>query len=188
MVHRLRGCASALAALAFAAVAAPVHAAVPPPKADVASFAELKTPLPYPYDEAGDADAAALAARIDHARAQARRERKLLLIDLGGNWCPDCRILAGTMELPAIKRFVEAHYVEVTVDIGRHMEKNLQVPARYGLPKLEGVPSLLVVDPRTDRLLDEGHVPALADARHMSPQALAGWLAQWPSTDASTRR
>ncbi len=160
------------------AMSAPALAAAPP-KADVTDFAQLKTPLPYPYDEAGDADANRVDARIAQAAARARREHKLLLVDLGGNWCGDCRILAGTLELPNIKRFVEAHYVVETVDTGR-MNKNLQVPARYGVSRLEGVPSVLVIDPRDDRLVNQGHVPALADARHMTPQALADWLAQWP--------
>ena len=138
------------------------------------SFAQLATPLPYPYDEAGNANAAVAAAK-----ARALAQHKLLLIDLGGNWCGDCRVLAGTMNLPELKAFDEAHYVEVTVDVGR-FDKNLQIPARYGITKrLEGVPSLLIVDPRTDRLLDAGHTAALADARNMTPQALADWLAQW---------
>ena len=172
---------SFILAVALAALTAgAASAAVPAPKADIATFAELKSPLPYPYDEAADADPKAVDARIDRAKAQARREHKLLLVDLGGNWCGDCRVLAGTMELPSIKRFVDAHYVVATLDTGR-MNKNLQVPARYGVGKLDGVPSVLVVDPVSDRLLDAGHVPALADARHMSPQALADWLAQWPA-------
>ena len=169
----------AAAAAATLAVWATAQAATPP-KADVASFAQLKPPLPYPYDPDGDADPAAVKAKVDRAKAQALREHKLLLIDMGGNWCADCRILAGTMELPNVKRFVDARYVEVTVDSGRRMNQNLQVPARYGVPTLSGVPSLFVVDPRTDKLLDAGHTPALADARHMSPQGLADWLAQWP--------
>jgi hypothetical protein len=41
------------------------------------------------------------------------------------------------------------------------------------------VPSLLIVDPKTDKLLNAGRVSALADARSMTPQALADWLAQW---------
>ncbi|WP_254600991.1 thioredoxin family protein [Caulobacter sp. S45] len=158
---------------------ADARAAVPP-KADVASFSELPLPLPYPYDPQGDADAKAVDAKVERARSEALREHKLLLIDMGGNWCADCRILAGTMDLPSLKRFVDTHYVEVTVDSGRHMDQNLQVPARYGVPKLAGVPSLFIVDPRSGRLLDAGHTPALADARHMTPQGLADWLAQWP--------
>lgn len=149
-------------------------AAAPPPKMGISSFAELKTPLPYPYDERLDADAAVAAAR-----ARARAAHKLLLIDLGGNWCADCRILAGTMELPELKAFVDAHYEFVAVDVGR-FDRNLRIPAHYGITRrLDGVPALIVVDPRTDRLLDQGHISAVEDARHMTPQALADWLAQW---------
>ena len=163
-----------LAAALVIALTAGMAGAAPPPKMAIASFAQLKTPLPYPYDEHADANAAVAAAK-----ARARDHHRLLLIDLGGNWCPDCRILAGTMEEPALKAFVEAHYEVVTVDVGR-FDKNLQIPAHYGITKrLEGVPSVLVVDPATDRLIDAGHISALSDARHMTPQALADWLAQW---------
>jgi thiol-disulfide isomerase/thioredoxin len=144
------------------------------PRMAITSFAQLKTPLPYPYDEAANADAV-----VAKAKAQARAEHKLLIIDLGGNWCGDCRVLAGTMEQPDLKTFVDKHYVVVTVNVGR-FDTNLQIPAHYGITKrMDGVPSLLVVDPKTDKLLDEGHTAALADARHMTPQALADWLAQW---------
>lgn len=163
----------ALAALA-AVVLSSSAVAAPAPHIGVASFAELPTPLPYPYDEKADADRAVAAAK-----AEAAAHHKLLLIDLGGNWCPDCRILAGTMELPELKAFLGAHYVVVAVDVGR-FDKNLQIPAHYGLKhRLEGVPSVLIVDPRSDRLIDAGHTAALADARSLSPQALADWLAQW---------
>lgn len=153
--------------------AAPALAA-PAPRVGIHDFLQLPTPLPYPYDERADADAAVFAAK-----QRALTERKLLLIDLGGNWCPDCRILAGTMALPEVKAFVDAHYVVVTVDVGR-FDKNLQIPARYGIRRrLEGVPSVLIVDPASNRLIDAGHVAALSDARHMTPQALADWLAKW---------
>ncbi len=159
---------------AILALCAPPALAAPAPHMAETSFAELKTPLPYPYDTAADADAVVAAAK-----ARAKAEHKLLAIDLGGDWCPDCRILAGTIELPELKAFVEAHYVWVTVDVGR-FDKNGQIPAHYGIKgRLEGVPSVLVVEPRTDRLVDEGHTAALADARSMTPQALADWLAQW---------
>jgi thiol-disulfide isomerase/thioredoxin len=163
----------AVTACGLLAVAATAYAA-PAPAVSIASFAQLQTPLPYPYDEAANANAAVAAAR-----RLARAHHKLLLIDLGGNWCGDCRVLAATMALPEVKAFDDAHYVEVAVDVGR-FDKNLQIPARYGITqRLEGVPALLIVDPRSDRLIDAGHVAALADARHMTPQALADWLAQW---------
>lgn len=169
MVRRILAAALAVSALALPATAAA------PPNPGISSFAELKTPLPYPYDELANADAA-----VAKARARAKASGKLLMIDLGGNWCGDCRVLAGTVELPAMKAFMDKHYEVVTVDVGR-FNHNLQVPARYGFTKrLVGVPTLLVVDPKTDKLLNRDDVFALSSAGSMSPQALADWLARWP--------
>ena len=138
------------------------------------SFEQLSKPLPLPYDEAANADAAIAAGR-----ARALKGHKRLLIDLGGNWCLDCRLLAGTMELPEVRGFVAKHYEVVTVNIGR-FDKNGQVPVAYGITgRLKGVPAVLIVDPRTNRLINAGHETALADARTLTPQALADWLAQW---------
>jgi thiol-disulfide isomerase/thioredoxin len=163
-----------IAAAILAGALASQSSAATPPKADVATFAELKTPLPYPYNEAADAN-----AQVAQAMARAKARHKLLLIDLGGNWCGDCRVLAGTLELPTIKHFVDSHYEMVSVNVGR-FDTNLQVPAHYGFTqRLKGVPTVLVVDPRGDTLLNRDDVFALSDARTMSPQALADWLARW---------
>lgn len=163
-------------ALAALVVAAGLPAAAAPaPRVSISDYSQLKTPLPYPYNEKADA-----SADVDRALARAKAGGKLLLIDLGGNWCGDCRILAATMALPEMKRFIDRNFELVSVDVGR-FDKNLQVPARYGVTtRLEGVPALLVVDPKTGKqLVGRQKVADLADARHMSPQALADWLAQW---------
>lgn len=134
---------------------------------------QLRQPLPLPYDISADADAQVAAARL-----KAKANHKLLLIDLGGNWCLDCRVLAGVLDVPAVAAFVRRHYEVVKVDIGR-MDKNQQIAAHYGIDDVHGVPALLIVDPRNDRLINGGNISALSDARSMTPQALADWLAQW---------
>ena len=165
--------AAALALSAAVPVASSI-AATPAPHVAATSFDQLAQPLPLPYDEGANADQAIAAAR-----ARALKAHKRLLIDLGGNWCLDCRILAGTIRLPGIDAFVQKHYEVVTVDVGR-FDKNGQVAEHYGIKgRLAGVPAVLVVDPKTDRLVDAGHETALSDARHMSPQGLADWLARW---------
>ena len=75
-------------------LASPAFAA-PAPHMPITSFEQLAKPLPLPYDEQADAKATVVAAK-----ARAKANHKLLLIDLGGNWCLDCRILAGTMDVP----------------------------------------------------------------------------------------
>lgn len=163
-------------ALTISALAWPLSAsAATAPVMGISSFEQLSQPLPKPYDEKADANRDVAAARL-----RARKAGKLLLVDLGGNWCADCRILAGTMETEPLRTWVARRYELVTVDIGR-FDKNLQIQQHYGIKgRLEGVPALLVVDPRTDKLLNPGRTSALADARSMTPQALADWLALWP--------
>jgi thiol:disulfide interchange protein len=166
--------AFAAAAVAVMVIAAPALATASLKVTSIAQLSELPTPLPYPYNEKTNAD-----AQVDAALAAAKAQHKLAFIDLGGNWCGDCRVLASLMELPEVKRFVDAHYVVTTVDVGR-FNKNLQVPARWGITtRLEGVPAVLIVDPKSNALVNKGHIAALADARHMTPQAIGDWLAQW---------
>lgn len=142
------------------------------PRVSVASLSDIAVP-DRPYDENADANAA-----VDNAFARAKAEHKRVMIDLGGNWCADCRILAGVMALPEVRHLLDTHYVVVLVDVGR-FNRNLQIPARFGITqRLRGVPSVLVTDVN-GKLLDAGHFEALADARSMTPQAIADWLAQW---------
>jgi thiol-disulfide isomerase/thioredoxin len=169
----MRGPIARLAALILAAAACGgVAVAAPAPRVAIASLAELPTPLPAPYDPAANA-----AGQVAQAQARAQASGKRLLIDLGGNWCPDCRLLAALMREPEVAAFIDAHYEVAMIDVGR-MDRNLDIPARWGVRRLEGVPSVLVID-GAGRLADAGHVEALADARHMTPQALADWLASW---------
>jgi len=163
-----------IALMAFALFLALPADAATAPKLKLADLKNLPVVVTHPYDEHADANAAVAAAF-----AKASVSRKRVLIDLGGNWCGDCLVLANLMQLPELKSFLKAHYEMVSVDVGR-FDKNLQVPARFGITKrLEGVPAILIVEPDGKTLVDAGHVAALADARHMTPQGLADWLAQW---------
>jgi thiol-disulfide isomerase/thioredoxin len=148
-------------------------AAVPAPKPSIATLADLPVVVNAPYDEKADADAAVAAAF-----AKAKASHKRVLLDLGGNWCPDCIILANFLQLPEIKSFAARHYVVVAVDVGR-FDKNLQVPARFGYTtRLKGVPTVLIAEPE-GTLVNGSDVFAFTDARHMTPQALADYLAKW---------
>jgi thiol:disulfide interchange protein len=171
---RLLPCFTILTAVAVSTSVA--SAASAPKVTSISTLAELSTPLPYPYDENANADAV-----VNGAIAKARAEHKLAFIDLGGNWCGDCRVLAALMDKPDFRAFLDAHYVTVSVDVGR-FNKNLQIPGRWNATdemKNGGVPAILIVDPATNKLVDAGHTAALEDARHMDPQGIMNWFAQW---------
>jgi thiol-disulfide isomerase/thioredoxin len=138
----------------------------------------VSSKLPLPARCIASADRISTGAGLSAAVRGADREHKLLLIDMGGNWCPDCRVLADIMELPEVKAFLKNLYVIVEVDVGRY-DKNLDIADRYDAHYDKGAPAVLVVDPKTNQLVNKGRTLALRDARHMTPQGLADWLAQW---------
>ena len=147
--------------------------AAPAPKPSIASLQQLPVVTLQPYNEAANAD-----AQVAAAFARAQKSHKRVLIDLGGNWCVDCLVLANFVRLPEIRRFMEAHYEEVLVDVGR-FNRNLHIPARFGITKkLEGVPALLIVTP-DGKLVNGDNIFATANAHEMTPQTLAAYLAKY---------
>lgn len=146
--------------------------AVTAPKIKLDSIANLPVVVMQPYNESADAE-----RDLKAAFARARKNHKRVLIDMGGNWCGDCVVMANIFELPEMKPFLEKHYEIVSVDVGRY-KKNMQIPARYGVDLKGGVPAMLIVT-ADGKPVNPKELSALQDARHMTPQALADWLAKW---------
>ena len=124
-----------------------------------------------PYDESADAH-----ADVARTIARANADHKFVLIDFGGNWCPDCRITAGVLGMPGVKRWVDRTFVPVMVDVGR-MNRNLDIAATYNI-KITAVPTIVVLDDQ-GHVLNAGNPTALSDARSMSPQAIVDTLSGW---------
>lgn len=161
------------AALMFLlAIATPVMAA-PAPTPPIQTLAELPIVTRAPYDEAANAD-----AQVKAAFDRAKKSGKRVLLDLGGNWCPDCLVLANFMALPEIRHFVARHYEVAYVDVGR-FDRNLHIPARFGFKaRLKGVPMVIVAE-ADSRLVNRDDVFATASATTMTPKALAAYLARY---------
>ena len=90
-------------------------------------------------------DVQAAHTDIEAALAKARKEHKRVILDFGGDWCPDCQVLNIYFHQSPNKELVDKHYVLVDVNIGR-MDQNLDVAHKYGVP-LKGVPALAVLRP-----------------------------------------
>ena len=80
--------------------------------------------------------------------------------------------------MPEVKSFIAKHYEVVVVDVGR-FDRNLQIPRRYGVMHLRGISTPLIIDPKTDELLNDGRLFDLVSAGDMTLQAVADWFAHW---------
>ena len=161
----------ALLATLLLGTAVPSRAAGLPVPADLPSTQPV--PDRHPYDTTADAH-----AQVDAAFAAARSSGRDVLIDFGANWCPDCRMLNGVMQMPTVKAWRDSRFETVMVNVDR-FNVNMDVAARYGV-KVKQIPTVLVLTPQ-GKLLDPDGTLALGNARAMSPQASVDQIAAWDS-------
>ena len=100
----------------------------------------LKMPLPLPYNGVVYSE-----VEIDNFIDKTIDDFKQPVIVFGGNWCPDCRIFSGVIELPSINKFFKENYRIMYVDVGRY-EINMNLMSYFDIPEEEGVPRVLVFD------------------------------------------
>ena len=170
MIHRRTLIAALPLAALLPAFSAPGGRA---PKIGIRTIDELPRPLPSPSNARADAK-----GQVEAALQRGRASGKPVLIDFGANWCPDCRVLAGLLELPEMRGWVAQKFELVQVDVGR-FDRNLDIADRFAGKPLGAIPAVFVVDAKTGKLRNAGSTLALGDARIMKPQEIANWLAKW---------
>ncbi len=99
----------------------------------------LNQPLPYPY-EGKKVTTEELFNFIDK-----NRNLRQSIIIFGANWCPDCRILEGTLMLPTVKEFINKYYSILHIDVGKY-DINMSLIEILGLEGQKGIPKVLIFD------------------------------------------
>ena len=114
-----------------------------------------------------------LAAALDASAATHKR----VILDFGGNWCPDCHVLDRYFHDSANRPILEANYILVHVNIGR-MDENLDIAERYQIPLRKGVPALAVLGDHGELLYSQrtGEFEAM---RGMQSSAVTDFLVHW---------
>ena len=123
------------------------------------------------------ADPAQAPADLSTALKTAAAAHKRVIVDFGGNWCGDCRVLDMYFHDPANSALLNANFVLVHVNIGER-DRNLDLAARYDIPLEKGVPALAVLSERGELLYSQksGEFEAM---RHMSSAAVTDFLTKW---------
>jgi thioredoxin 1 len=127
------------------------------------------------YNENADAH-----AEVRDALARAAREHKRIILDFGGNWCGDCRVLDIYFHREPNAALLADNYVLVDIDIGR-MDKNVDIAQRFNVPLQKGVPALAVLDSH-GRLLYSQTNGEFERMRSMDPDSVTQFLQHWKAT------
>ncbi|QDH16297.1 thioredoxin family protein [Swingsia samuiensis] len=121
------------------------------------------------------------SANLAHTQVQqafvlAAKTHRNVLLDFGGNWCPDCKMLAGVFELPDAKKWLDQNFVLVPINVEK-FNTNLDIPQKYNV-SITAVPTVLIITPN-GHLLNQNDAETLGNARAMSPQAVINLIAEW---------
>jgi len=104
---------------------------------------------------------------VDQALEKAVAEEKQLLVIIGANWCHDTRGLLNRFAEPSLQNILEDHYIVHLVDAGP-LSGGIDVAKRFGLPIYYATPTVLIIDPVTQRLMNEADMHQWRDADSLS--------------------
>ena len=101
-------------------------------------------------------DTADAKADIQSALAQSKLDHKRVILDFGGNWCGDCKVLDLYFHDPSNAHLLNDNFRLVDVNIG-HYDQNVELAEHYGIPLKKGVPALVVLAPSGKVLYAQTH-------------------------------
>ncbi len=85
---------------------------------------------------------------------KAKSEKKNILLDIGGEWCPWCRKIDEFIELnPSVKQALLENFIVMKVNVSKE-NKNEKFLVKY--PKVDGYPHYFVLAPDGKLLLSQG--------------------------------
>jgi thiol:disulfide interchange protein len=132
------------------------------------AFAGSRDIYPDPAQAKSDLAAALKTAAATHKR---------VIVDFGGNWCGDCQVLDIYFHNPQNRPILESNYVLVHVNIG-HMDENVDLAEKYGVPLAKGVPALAVLNDH-GKLLYSQKSGEFEKMRRMESNSVTTFLVQW---------
>jgi len=116
---------------------------------------------------------------IDGALKEAAASKRRVIVDFGGNWCTDCKILDINMKKPENAALLRKNFVVVHVNVGdKGISDNFDVAERYGIPLKKGVPALAVLE-SDGRVVYAQKAGEFENMRKMDPQSVNDFLTQW---------
>lgn len=121
------------------------------------------------------------AARLDAALAAARAEGKLAVIVFGADWCHDSQALAALLTSDAFQAEFGARFSVTFIDVGVPQDgrgRNLDLAARFGVAKMPGTPTMVVVSPKGKRLNGKHDAYSWRNAASRSEAEVIGWFRQ----------
>lgn len=126
---------------------------------------------PAGYDPSRDP-----AADLKAAVTQAQKEHKRILLEVGGEWCPYCRLLNKTIhENQQLLSRLESNFVVLKINFSKDV-KNESFLSQY--PKIPSYPHIFVLDTDGKLLLSQTPDDFMKDDKYV-PDLVLAFVEKW---------
>lgn len=90
--------------------------------------------------------------KIDSCISEAKKEKKFILLQIGGNWCIWCiRFNTLTQNNEAIKNILTENYIVYHLNYSKE-NKNVSILAKLGYPQRFGFPVFVILNEKGERI------------------------------------
>jgi len=108
---------------------------------------------------------------------KAAKQHKRVILDFGGNWCGDCKVLDRYFHQEPNAALLDANFILVDINIGR-FDKNKDLAKKYEVPLEKGVPALAVLDSNGHPLFSQ-KLGEFESMGKMDPTSVTEFLKHW---------
>lgn len=139
----------------------------------VSAFSQTKKDAVHIYNPQANAQ-----ADINAAVAKAKKEKKHVFLQIGGNWCIWCIRFHGLVDsVPALKDYLHTNYETVLVNWSPE-NKNEAVLAKLSRPERFGFPVFLILD-GDGKLIHTQNSAYLEEGKGHSAKKVIEFLKNW---------
>lgn len=100
---------------------------------------------------------------VDATLAKAKANNKLALFILGADWCHDSQGLVGRFDNPAMKKTLDENYEVTLIDV-EFFDHGQDVVERFGQPTIFATPTVMIIDPVSEQLVNGHNMHQFKDA------------------------
>jgi hypothetical protein len=117
-------------------------------------------------------------AELKASRERAIKSQKLLMVVLGANWCHDSVGFVTKLQHSDIRKLIDQRYLVQLVNLG-FMDQIREIVGHYEIPVIYGTPTVIVVEPVTNTVLNRYSLPFWRNADAISDEDTLDYFSSW---------
>lgn len=123
---------------------------------------------------------------VDETLAKAKANNKLAVFILGADWCHDSQALIERFDNPAMEKTLADNYEVTLIDVA-FFDHGKDVVERFGMPTIFATPTVMIIDPVSEKLVNDHNMHQFKDAFLMTMEQTITYFDTMHSVDMQSQ-